>query len=1148
MAIRRFLPVLAVPAVAAALLGGVPAAAGAASAGPASPASGPLTGPLTPALVARLSQHVTDPVIVVMKNQFGKATAGTTAARVRAASVTANQSGLLSELTQVHAVHVRQYTLVNSVAATVSAAEAQRLAANPAVEAVIPDATVRMPAPQVQAPVAPTSPARTTNLPLHNVPGACAPSGSSTLAPEGLSLTGTASASAKQPTARSLGITGAGVKVAFIADGVATGDTNFKRASGKSVFIDYQDFTGAGPASPTFGGEAFLDANTIAGQGLHVYNVNGFSAQSYAGTCNVKIQGVAPGASLIGLDIFSGDPSHPYVTTNSMIAEAINYAVQTDHVNVINESFGSNPFPDSTVDVIKLFDDAAVAAGVVVSASTGDSGTTSTVGSPATDPNVISAGASTQFQAYAQANLGGARYFATSGWLSDNISSISSAGFTQSGGTVDLVAPGDLSWASCSTNVAKYSDCTNNVGNPTPIESAGGTSEAAPFVSGAAALVIQAYRKTHGGATPAPALVKQILLSTATDLGTPAQEQGAGLLNSYKAVQLAESVGRSGRTGQTLLLSASQLNFAGLPGSKHSWKVTVTNNGWKPQAVKLSGRALGADLNVQHGTVTLNDSKSNQFTYVTGAKENYAVFHFTVPPGRARLDASIAYPADLSKVSAPLHLTLVDPKGRLAAYSLPQGLGNYGNVDVRVPQAGTWTGVIFGLVGSGGGYTGNATWQVATQRFIRFGWVSATSFTLSPGASRAVTVQATAPAAPGDAAAAFVLSSNLSTPVSIPVTARGLVNLASGGAFSGVLTGGNGRPPGVAQTNYYQFNVPAGLHSIAANIGLANDPANEVAAYLVSPDGNVQGYGMNIPLSGIPSTRLSAFAVNPAAGRWTLIVTFVNQIVGNEVSDAFTGHIRLNVASVSAPKLPNSPAIVVTAAKLTVPVTIKNTSNATQDYFFDARGATAGPVVLTPLAGSSSVHLPMSFNDTPPEYFMPSEASQVTVAQTSTVPAMVDFSPIAGDPIVASAAPKPTSLCGPAASISYTAPGAKLTPGLWLIEPTECGPYKTLAPIGQATDTITVQAAPFDPAVDVSVTGDLMQLAINPAAGSTANFIPVELVPGQTAVVNVVISPSAATGTNAGTLYVDATEPGVPPYGQIAADEVAALPYSYTNG
>jgi hypothetical protein len=1154
---RRTLTLVTAATAVPALLIGQAAVALAAPARPAGHAARAADTPLTKAAAAQLSQHVNQHVIVIMKDQFAAAKLGSPAQAARSALARSSQASLRSELARVHATNVRSYTLVNALAATVSAGEVTRLKANPAVREVVPDVTIHGAQPGVAAASAPAKAtrapaARTAAVTANTIPGACGKNGKVLLDPEGLALTHTDSTSPGAQTARSLGITGAGVKVAWIADGIDPNNVNLVRpGTDASVFSDYQDFSGDGPGQPTSGDEAFLDANAIAGQGVHVYNVQNFSAQAAPAACNVRIEGVAPGASLVGLDVFGNDED----TTESQFLQAINYAVVTDHVNVINESFGSNPFPDVTaLDVTKQFDDAAVAAGVVVTVSSGDAGSTNTIGSPSTDPKVLSVGASTDFRFYAQTNYAAARYFATTGWISDNVSSLSSGGFDETGQSVNLIAPGDLSFASCDAS-PQFAGCVNLQGQSSDVEESGGTSQSSPFVAGAAALVIQAYRNTHGGATPTPALVKQILVSTASDLGTPATEQGAGLLNSYKAVELAESIKTHHPVGDSLLVSAAQLHATGTPGSVHTWPLTITNTGQHAQQVKVTARTFGPAQHVHSGSVTLTDGVSPTFPNYAGVTNNYQVIHFNVAPGQNRLDGSIAYPGNPANGNnSRVRFIAIDPRGRFAAHSLPQGVGNYGNFDVRNPVAGRWTGVIFGDVATVGGTNGTIPWQVSTERFTGFGKILGGSFRLPAGQKRTVVVRERIPDQPGDTAGSVRIASSRDGgwATSVPVTLRGLVQVGRGGQFNGVLTGGNGRPNGEGQIDYYEFRVGASTHNLAANVTLANDPTNPVGAYLVSPDGDVLGYGQNSVGTSVSSSgainytaqnSLTASVLNPVAGLWTLVVDFAEPVAGNEVSEPFTGSVVANGARASAAGLPDSASTTLVAGvPVTVPVSITNTGAAAQDYFVDPRLNQTTTVSLAPFDQAAGISLPMTAE--PPGFIVPSQTSALGVAATASLPVMFDYSPAAGDPDLASSASGSGPLCNTSPAASYSPSGGAVTPGAWFVEPDECGPYAAPAPAGTASVSVSAKIQAFDPAV-TSPSGDFWQLAVNPAAP----FGLLVIQPGQSATVNVTITPSAASGTViSGQLFVDTFTGNVPPYGQEGGNEVTALPYSYTVG
>src|SRR4051812_33488466 len=782
---------------------------------------------LPPGKVVRASRHV----IVVLKHQQRGALASASSVRARASAQARQRRPLVARISSAGGKVTRQFTTLNAFAATVSPDQQTQLAQDPSVAAVVPDQVVTLPQQEQSTANGLGSPSPgNPSTPLSTI---CPKPGDAPLLEgEYLQTMHVAYNDPTIPQAANLA-TGKGVRVAFFADGVDVNNPDFIRPDGSHVFIDYRDFSGDGPNAPSPSAEAFGDASSIAAQGRQVYDLSTYvnPAHPLPPGCNIRVRGVAPGVLLIGMKVFGEGGAF-----SSTIVQGLDWAVTVDHADILSESFGGEALPDTSRDIIKRFNDAAVAAGITVSQGSGDSGATSSPSPPATDDNVIDAAASTNFRAYAQ-TVSYAYQFAKGTYLSDNISSIGGGGFGQDAQSVDVVAPGESDWALCTPNPAIYQECTDFKGEPTKgapasLEQFGGTSQATPLTAGTAALMIEAYRNTHGGRTPSPALVKQLIQSTANDLGLPSVDEGAGEVDALKAVQAAMSVDRGRPTGHSLQLSPAKVTLVGPAGSQAAENVTVTNTGATTQTVSARGRDLGPSFADQRIDVTLGTAPT--FTDQFGAQRPYTTTQFAVPQGADRL---VAYDA-WSGPNARVGLTLIDPNGSYAAYTRPQGNGNHGQVDVRRPVAGTWTAIVFLRDGT---FTGPVHLEFASQRFVGADDVFPSAITLRPGQSGQFHLRTSLPRNPGDDSHDLVISDSSGDQTVVPVVLRSLVPVdGHGGTFSGTILGGNGREFS-AQQNTFAFDVPPGRDAVSVGLAFADDAGTEVWGTLIDPDGDAVG-------------------------------------------------------------------------------------------------------------------------------------------------------------------------------------------------------------------------------------------------------------------------------------------------------------------
>lgn len=1150
------------------------------------------TSHLTAGQASALSANADQRVIVLLRNQHTALT-GPGAAVHRAQAYQADRSPIVAQLRQLHVPRLVTYKTVNAVATTVSSAEAANLRSDPAVLAVDPDAVVKGPSPDTDllpGAIGATSPHRTTASSTAAAGGSrvCGTASAPLLEPEALHLidvdnrtNADAPITSGPKSAHSLGYTGAGVKVAVFPDGMDPNIPDFQR-NGSSAVTDYRDFSGEGANAVTGGGEAFGDVSSLVSQGTTTYNLDQQINPDFAtngGTCDVKVLGVAPGADVDVMKVF-GDTNDAFT---SEIMQGVDWAIQQDHVDILSMSFGSTPLPNTAAgQPLTAILQNAMNDGTTVVASTGDSSPSNTEGSPALNRGVIGVAASTSYRVFAQTNgwlydlaavihhgSGSPSYHlgqSTPGWLSNEVSTLSSSGVTEERRAPDLIAPGDGNWSSCSTDTATYTECASPFGGSSiGLEEFGGTSESTPLTAGVAALVIQAYRGSHGGRTPSPAVVRRILFSSATDIGIAAQEQGAGLLNGLRAVELAKGYGKHTQAGG-LLHSPDSFADLGKPKASFRHTVTVTNSGSRKATIKPVLRTLGPAKTLSSGKLNLFEAGHGTQGSCAGLKsaEYYTgetipelnCKTFKVPKGVDELDSRIGWnPLQTCSTCTAGEPTvreiLIDPKGRYAQYSDPQGDGaGFADEQIHQPTAGNWTLLIFGRATSN--YEGAVSYQETAQTFKNVAHaVKPASKVVKPGKSASFTVKVPAPTTPGFWTGAVVFHSNReSKPGTIPVVSEAKVPVTTkkAGKFTGTLIGGNGRPGLFAQELSYQFTVPKGVKDVDVNMK-ASHSGYLLLGQLVDPhdmavDSQLSYTQITPTGDSDNSNAVQLVWANPTPGTWRVTVgNGLPYLPANDVYSGLThatlhGTVSFNTSRVSASGMPSG--TLTPGSTVTAHVQVKNTGVEPETYQLDPRTNTQ-----TQYAGQSATNtdgtLPIAGGDSIPQYLVSPFSSQlkVTTSTTGSTPINFDLGPYWGSPDILSPASS-----GGTTSVTVSSPFASE----WAPAPSEIGPFGTPVTPEPYSTSAMVTTLGFDPNA-VPDTGDVWAEVVG---GTNQTLNPLFLLPGQSGTMNITftVPPGAAGTTVAGqvgveTFGINSITSGI---GDWSSDILSVLHYSYTLG
>ncbi|SHF74434.1 serine protease AprX [Jatrophihabitans endophyticus] len=364
-------------------------------------------------------------------------------------------------------------------------------------------------------------------------------------------------------------VTGKGIAVALLDSGVA-------RVSG----LDGQGKVTYGP-DLSVETNGVLDGADTYGHGTHLAGIiagrdtAAKSAKLATQDPNTQL-GVAPDAQVEALKLATTDGSTDVSQVIAGLDWIVQHPVTADgtRIRVVNLAYGTDSVQPYQVDPLAAAVENAWRHGLVVVVSGGNEGRSAgRLTDPATDPYVLAVGASDGGDTVA-------------GWATPSVADFSSSGSAQR--HVDLLAPG-RSVVSL-RDPGSFVD-TNHPEGRVDGDSAGrlfrgsGTSQAAAVVSGAVALLLQAYPNLT------PDQVKYVLTRSATDVAAAPADAGAGQLNIASALDLARSM--TSLLGRLTTASVTQ----SWPAATGTGSLDAARGG--SRLVDAEGTELAGEIDVQ---------------------------------------------------------------------------------------------------------------------------------------------------------------------------------------------------------------------------------------------------------------------------------------------------------------------------------------------------------------------------------------------------------------------------------------------------------------------------------------------------------------------------------------------------------------------